>query len=64
VSYELGDVKTEGESATAQITMKFDNVPAEMKEMLPASIPAEMQLKQDGGDWCITGFGPGGGAAR
>ena len=58
VEYSLGEVKDEGETATAKVTMKFSNVPEEYKDLLPASVPATMELKQEGGDWCVSRLVP------
>lgn len=59
VKFELGEVKTEGEDrATADVKMTLGNVPDEYKELLPENFSAKLNLKQEGGEWCISDFEP------
>jgi hypothetical protein len=55
VSYELGEVTTEGEDqATAKITMSFSNVPEEAKEFLKDQT-VSLPLRKENDNWCIAG---------
>ncbi|HEX6361167.1 hypothetical protein [Actinophytocola sp.] len=56
VSYELGDVTTEGEDkATAKITITFENLPAEAEGFIrPTTVP--LNLRKKDGEWCLDGF--------
>jgi hypothetical protein len=61
-SYELGEVKKDGEDkATAEVTMSLSNVPEEYEEMMPDSVPMTLNLRKDGDSWCVGGLVPSGG---
>ncbi|WP_459710941.1 Rv0361 family membrane protein [Actinophytocola sp. KF-1] len=60
VEFTIGEVKEEGDTATADVSMKLSNLPAEYEGM-PSSVNGVLNMKKDGGDWCITGFSPAAG---
>lgn len=59
ISFTRGKVQESGETATADIQTKFDNVPAQLEGQIPAPT-LKLQMKDEGG-WCATDMGVGGG---
>lgn len=57
ISFTRGKVNETGETATADIATKFDNVPEQLKGQIP-SPTLKLQMKDDGG-WCATDMGVG-----
>jgi hypothetical protein len=59
VSAELGEVKTSGDTATADIKLVATKVPESMKEYVKEgqSTTETLNLKKENGDWCVSGFG-------
>jgi uncharacterized membrane protein YvbJ len=60
VEYTVGEVKESGDTATADVSLKLGNLPEEYADAMPESINGVLNMKKDGGDWCITGFSPAG----
>ncbi|MCA1845883.1 MAG: hypothetical protein LC792_22380 [Actinobacteria bacterium] len=58
VTYELGDVKETGNNATADVKIRFNNVPTELKDRLGES-NGRMTLVKESGKWTFCGFGAG-----
>jgi hypothetical protein len=58
-SASLGEVKEEGEKATAEITLTVTSVPTEMAEYVKEgdTSTAKLSLAQEDGNWCIENFG-------
>jgi uncharacterized membrane protein YvbJ len=58
VEYTVDAVNENGDTATADVTVKLSNVPAEYADAMPDSIKGVLNMKKESGDWCITGFDP------
>lgn len=61
IKYSLIDVKENGDKATAEIGLKIDNVPDDVKRGLPSS--AKISLLKEDGNWTFCGFGGEGASA-
>jgi hypothetical protein len=55
VSFTLGNVSESGDKATANVTVKFSNVPAALKSVLKDTT-GKMALQKEGGKWTFCGF--------
>jgi hypothetical protein len=58
VSFELGNVQENGDKASADVKIKFANVPERAKGFLQDTT-GEMELLKEGGKWTFCGFGSG-----
>jgi hypothetical protein len=58
VTFELGAVKETGDKATADVKVKFNNVPAALKDKL-GDTDGRMTLVKESGKWTFCGFGAG-----